>query len=80
MSGLALLIHSASPLSLRAQLAIPTFSAQEGLDRMGIVGYADHMTAQPGDTIKFMVSSYAPRFHADIVRMIQATRTRKARA
>ena len=68
--GLALLIHSVSPPSLRAQQAIPTFSAQEGLDRMGIVGYADHMTAQPGDTVKFMVSSNAPRFHADIVRMI----------
>src|SRR4249919_3762047 len=46
-------------------------SAQEGLDRMGIVGYADHMTAQPGDSVKFMVSTSAPRFHADIVRMIQ---------
>src|SRR5215207_9786067 len=45
-------------------------SAQEGLDRMGIVGYADHMTAQPGDTVKFMVSSNAPRYRADIVRLI----------
>ena len=45
-------------------------SAQEGLDRMGIVGYADHMTAQPGDTVKFMVSSQAPRYRADIVRLI----------
>ena len=45
-------------------------SAQEGLDRMGIVGYADHMTAQPGDTVKFMVTSQAPRYRADIVRLI----------
>ena len=45
-------------------------SAQEGLDRMGIVGYADHMTAQPGDAIKFMVSSSAPRYRVDIVRII----------
>jgi len=45
-------------------------SAQEGLDRMGIVGYADHMTAQPGDTVKFMVSSNAPRYRADIIRLI----------
>jgi len=36
-------------------------SAQEGLDRMGVVGYADHLSAQPGDTIAFMVSSAAPR-------------------
>jgi len=45
-------------------------SAQEGLDRMGIVGYADRLTAQPGDTIAFMVSSAAPRYRADIVRII----------
>src|SRR5262245_13168438 len=45
-------------------------SAQEGLDRMGIVGYADHLTAQPGDSIKFMVSSNSPRYRADIVRII----------
>src|SRR6202023_2917842 len=45
-------------------------SAQEGLDRMGLVGYVDHLTAQPGDTVKFMVSSQAPRYHVDIVRLI----------
>src|SRR5499427_7058707 len=45
-------------------------SAQEGLDRMGIVGYADRLTAQPGDTIAFMVSSASPRYRADIVRII----------
>ena len=45
-------------------------SSQEALDRMDIVAYADHMTAQPGDTVKFMVSSQAPRYHADIVRLI----------
>jgi N,N-dimethylformamidase len=37
---------------------------------MGIVGYADHMSVQPGETIKFMVSSQAPRYRADIVRLI----------
>ena len=45
-------------------------SAQEGLDRMGIVGYADRMTVQPGESVKFMVSSNAPRYRADIVRLI----------
>jgi N,N-dimethylformamidase beta subunit-like, C-terminal/Concanavalin A-like lectin/glucanases superfamily len=48
----------------------PQISAQEGLDRMGIVGYADHMTVQTGDAVKFMVSSRAPRYRADIVRLI----------
>jgi hypothetical protein len=68
--GLAALMVGVGVPSLRAQQAIPTYSAPEGLDRMGIVGYADHMTAQPGDTIKFMVSTSARRFHSDIVRMI----------
>ena len=54
----------------RAQAPQVQPSAQEGLDRMGIVGYADHLTAQPGDTIAFMVSSAAPRYRADIVRII----------
>jgi N,N-dimethylformamidase beta subunit-like protein/concanavalin A-like lectin/glucanase superfamily protein len=54
----------------RAQAPRPQPSAQEALDAMGIVGYADRMTAQPGDSIKFMVSSRAPRYRADIVRII----------
>lgn len=45
-------------------------SAQEGLDRMGIVGYADHMSVEPGEVITLMVSSQAPRYRADIVRLI----------
>src|SRR5262245_24195561 len=44
--------------------------AQEALDRLGIVGYADHMTVQPGETVKFLVSSQSPRYRADIVRLI----------
>jgi N,N-dimethylformamidase beta subunit-like protein/concanavalin A-like lectin/glucanase superfamily protein len=50
----------------------PQPAAQEGLDRMGIVGYADHLSVQPGETIKFMVSSQSPRYRADIVRMFHA--------
>jgi N,N-dimethylformamidase beta subunit-like, C-terminal/Concanavalin A-like lectin/glucanases superfamily len=37
---------------------------------MGIVGYADHMTVQPGESVKFMVSTNAARYRADIVRLI----------
>ena len=40
------------------------------LIKRGIVGYADHLRVQPGDTIKFMVSSERPRYRADIVRLI----------
>ena len=53
-----------------AQAPRPQPSAQEALDAMGIVGYADHMTTQPGDAIKFMVSTRAPRYRVDIVRII----------
>ena len=40
------------------------------LIKRGIVGYADHLRVQPGDTIKFMVSSERSRYRADIVRLI----------
>jgi N,N-dimethylformamidase len=42
----------------------------ENLIKRGIVGYADHLRVQPGETIKFMVSSELPRFRAEIVRLI----------
>jgi N,N-dimethylformamidase len=42
----------------------------ENLIKRGIVGYADHLRVQPGETIKFMVSSEQPRYRADIVRLI----------
>src|SRR5262245_13294161 len=37
----------------------------ENLVKRGIVGYADHLRIQPGETIKFMVSSERPRYRAD---------------
>src|SRR4051812_16190070 len=42
----------------------------ENLTKRGIVGYADHLHVQPGETIKFMVSSEAPRYRCDIVQLI----------
>ena len=42
----------------------------ESLVAMGIVGYADQLSVQPGDTIQFMVSSQLPQYRADIVRLI----------
>ena len=45
-------------------------SPQEGLVERGIVGYADHLSVQPGETIQFMVSSQLPSYDADIVRLI----------
>ena len=37
---------------------------------MEIVGYADKLRAQPGETISFMVSCRAPSFRAQLVRLI----------
>ena len=45
-------------------------SPQEGLASMGIAGYADRLSVQPGETIEFMVSSQLPRYEAAIVRLI----------
>jgi N,N-dimethylformamidase len=49
---------------------LPSPGPEEALSQMGIVGYADHMSAQPGDTVKFMVSSKAPQYRVDMVRLI----------
>ena len=37
---------------------------------MKVVGYADRLSVQPGQTIKFMVSCEHPSYRADIVRLI----------
>lgn len=60
-------------MTTRAQPARPNpwRSAEEAISaRMGIVGYADRLSVQPGETINFMVSSTSPTYRADIVRMI----------
>ena len=42
----------------------------EGLVAKGIVGYADRLSVQPGETVQFMVSSQLTRYQAEIVRLI----------
>jgi N,N-dimethylformamidase len=37
---------------------------------MKITGYADRFSVAPGETIRFMVSSDAPKFRADMVRLV----------
>ena len=39
---------------------------------MKIVGYADRLSVQPGETVRFMVSSELPSYRADIVRLVHA--------
>ena len=41
---------------------------------MKIVGYSDRLSVQPGQVIRFMVSCVAPRYRADIVRLIHGDR------
>ena len=38
----------------------------------GLTGYADKFTVQPGEKIKFMISTDAPSFEVGIVRLLQA--------
>ncbi len=37
---------------------------------MKITGYADRFSVAPGETIRFMVTSDAPRYRADVVRLV----------
>ncbi len=50
-------------------LPIPE-EVRENLRKRGIVGYADRLRVEPGETIRFMVSSESPRYRADIVRLV----------
>ena len=36
----------------------------------GLIGYADRLSVQPGENIRFMVSSDQPQYRVDIVRLI----------
>jgi N,N-dimethylformamidase beta subunit-like protein len=45
---------------------------EEALKQAVIVGYANRWSVQPGQTVRFMVSSERPRYHAEIVRLFHA--------
>ncbi|MCZ6795320.1 MAG: twin-arginine translocation signal domain-containing protein [Planctomycetota bacterium] len=47
-----------------------TRDVAENLRNRGIVGYADRLRVQPGETIRFMASSELPSYRAEIVRLI----------
>lgn len=53
-----------------AQQPEPEQGPEAALTAMGVVGYADRLSVQPGETIRFMVSSELPEYRAEIVRMI----------
>ncbi len=53
-------------------LALTVAAQDRNPHGMPIVGYADRMTVQPGETIRFMVSSLASQYRAEIVRLIHS--------
>jgi N,N-dimethylformamidase len=62
----AVLFGKTFPMSPSSQSAQPTLAKG---DWTKLTGYADRFSAQPGETLKFMVSTEFPRFRADIVRL-----------
>jgi N,N-dimethylformamidase len=59
------------PATARAQPPQPDPpTPNENLKTLGISGYADPLSAGPGDTVRFHVSSESPTYHASIVRVI----------
>jgi N,N-dimethylformamidase len=65
-------IHAAAVcLLVGLALAAPPWTADaQGIKGMQVVGYADRLSVQPGEIIKFMVSSELPRYRADLVRLL----------
>ena len=55
-----------------------TGAAAQGIPGMQVVGYADRLSVQPGETIRFMVSSELPTYRADIVRLIHGDQNPKS--
>ena len=67
----ALALAALTAASATAQVAQQrSTEVPERLRERGIVGYADRLSVQPGETIRFMVSSEEPEYRADIVRLI----------
>ena len=49
-------------------LSVP--ASGQTIGEMSVVGYADRLSVQPGETIQFMVSCRLPRYRADLVRLV----------
>ena len=58
---------AASIVSILLAVAPPSAAQTSG---MPVVGYADRLSVQPGETIRFMVRSELPRYRADLVRLV----------
>jgi N,N-dimethylformamidase len=70
IAAVAASLHSASGQNPPARTGPASPLVAEQLQKRGIVGYADRLGVQPGQTVRFMVSSEFPQYRADIVRLI----------
>ena len=68
VTALAVAVLAVAPTAQTPRLG--STDVPEMLRERGIVGYTDRLSVQPGETIRFMVSSELPRYRADIVRLI----------
>ena len=68
VTALAVAVLAVAPAAQTNRLGSTDVPAM--LRERGIVGYANRLSVQPGETIRFMVSSELPRYRADIVRLI----------
>jgi N,N-dimethylformamidase len=57
-------------VALVSTLWVAAAFAQTTPAHMPVVGYADRLSVQPGETIRFMVRSELPRYRADLVRLV----------
>ncbi|TYB44951.1 LamG domain-containing protein [Actinomadura chibensis] len=51
-------------------LPVDPRTPQEELDSLGISGYPDRLTVQPGESVKIMASTRSPSFRATMVRVV----------
>lgn len=66
-------VNRATLAGLVVVASIAAFNASgvaQGLKGMQVVGYADRLSVQPGEAIRFMVSSELLRYRADLVRLV----------
>ena len=68
VTALIVVVLAVAPMAQTPRLG--STDVPELLRQRGIVGYTDRLSVQPGETIRFMVSSELPRYRADIVRLI----------
>ena len=63
-------MRTAATIAIVAALLAPAHARAQNPPGMRVTGYADRLSVQPGDTIRFMVSSELPTYRVDLVRLV----------